>query len=161
MLLSILLSFFLLNKTFLQFFLFTKRTTVFWDLSLSDLPNLWQACISWLSTKTSMSAKTDISDSSKASSETDSGIPLNIALFRRPYCAKELWSDSYFEDHSSNRSHQLLNFSFSSCRFLVTTSLRLMISSMRELIRFTIFYSMLFIWSWLFMTGSCFFSLVL
>ena len=97
LLLSKLITVFFLSKAFLQFFLFTTCTIVFWDLSLSGLPNLWQASISWLSTKTSISAKTGITDSSKTSSETDSGIPLNIALFRRTYCAKGLWSDSYFE----------------------------------------------------------------
>ena len=80
MLLSILLSFFLINKTFLQIFLFTKRTIVFWDLSLSGLPNLWQTSISWISTKTSISAKTDITDSSKTSSETNSEISLHCYI---------------------------------------------------------------------------------
>ena len=117
LLLSILLSFFWLNKTFLQFFLFTKHTIAFWDLSLSGLPNLWQASISWLSTNTSISDKTDITDSSKTSSETDSGIPLSITLFCQLNCAKALWSDSCFEHRFSNRSHLCLNFSFSSCRF--------------------------------------------
>ena len=149
------------NKNFLQFFLFTNRTVVFFDLSLSGLPNLWQVSISWLSTETSISAKSNIADSSKTSSETDSGIPLKTMLFRRPYCAKALWPDSYFEHRFYNRSHLCLNFSFSSCRFLMTISLRLMISSLRELIQLTILPSMLFIWSWLFMTGSCFFPLVL
>ena len=134
---SILLRFFLLNKTFLQFFLFTNCAIVFCDLSLSGLLNLWQASICWLSTEAPISAKTDISDSSKTSSETDSGIPLKTMLFRRPYCAKALWSDSYFEHCFSNHSHLCLNFSFSSCRFLMAISLRLMISSLRELIRLT------------------------
>ena len=92
---SILLSFFLLNKTFLHFFLFTKCTIVFWDLSLSGLPNLWQASIPSLLTKTSVSAKTGITYSSKISSETDSGIPLDTTLFRQPYCAKALWPNKH------------------------------------------------------------------
>ena len=74
--------FFLLNKTFLQFFKFTKCTIVFWNLSLSGLTTLLQTSISWLSIKTSTSVKTDITDSSKTSSEIDSGIPLKTSLFR-------------------------------------------------------------------------------
>ena len=114
---SILLSFFLLHKTFL--FFVHKTHNCFLRIT-SGLPNLWQALISWLSTKTS-SAKTDITDFSKTSSETNSGIPLKTTLFRWPYCAKTLWFDLYFEHRFSSCSHLYLNFSFSSCRFLMTS----------------------------------------
>ena len=148
------------NKNFLQFFLFTNRTVVFFDLSLSGLPNLWQVSISWLSTETSISAKSNIADSSKTSSETDSGIPLKTMLFRRPYCAKALWPDSYFEHRFYNRSHLCLNFSFSSCRFLMTISLRLMISSLRGLIRLTIFSVRIHVTNYAFFTWMFFYAIM-
>ena len=56
-------NFFIVTENFLAVFQFTKHTIVFWNLSLSYLPNLWQATVSWLSTNTSISAKTDITDS--------------------------------------------------------------------------------------------------
>ena len=50
---------------------------------------------------------------------------------------------------------------FSSCRFLMAVPLKLKMSSLRKLIRLTILTSTFFIWSWLFMTSCCFFPLVL
>ena len=82
-------------------------------------------------------------------------------LFRRPYCVKALWSDSYFQHRLANHSHQRLNFLFSSCRFLMTISLRLMISSLRELIRLIncivlhALHLVLVIHDWLLLFSSC------
>ena len=55
-----------------------NRAIVFFDFSLSALPNLRRDSISWCSTNTSISAKTDITDFDL---ETKSGKPLTTILF--------------------------------------------------------------------------------
>ena len=55
-----------------------NRAIVFFDFSLSTLPNLRRDSMSWCSTNTSISAKTDITDFDP---ETKSGKPLRTTLF--------------------------------------------------------------------------------
>ena len=56
--------FFLLTNIFLKVFQFIKCTMVFWEFRLSGLPNLWQASVLLPWTKTSISTKADITNSS-------------------------------------------------------------------------------------------------
>ena len=68
--------------TCLQFFLFTKCTMAFQEFGLSDLLNLWQVLISLTSiSQNGKSVKTDVTDYSCLSFETDPGIQLNTKFF--------------------------------------------------------------------------------
>ena len=96
--------FFLLAKTFSQFFLLTNLTMVFCVLEVG-FPIRWHASISLGSTCTSMSDKTDMTVLSKLLSGTFSGIPLKTTLFRLPYWAKSLWFDSSMATLFSSFSH--------------------------------------------------------
>ena len=147
----------------LQFYWFRNRAIVFFDFCLSALPSLWKDSISWRSTYTSISPKTDITYSSNVSSKTESGIPFRITLLRRPYCAKALLSDSYFVQRLSSFSYFCRGFSFVFRRFLITISFRFKISFFREFILLYILLSISFICeSWFILTtNSCFFPRVL
>ena len=122
--------FFLLAKTFSQFFLLTNLTMVFCVLEVG-FPIRWHASISLGSTCTSMSDKTDMTVLSKLLSGTFSGIPLKTTLFRLPYWAKSLWFDSSMATLFSSFSHFSFSLAFSSYKFLITMSFRLMISFFR------------------------------
>ena len=97
------------------------------------LPMRWHASISLGSTCISMSDKTDMTVLSKLLSGTFSGIPLKFALLRLPYLGKSLWFDSSMATLFSSFSDFLFSLAFSSCKFLITMSFRLMISSFRLL----------------------------
>ena len=137
-----------------------NRAIVFFDFSLSALPNLRRDSMSWCSTNTSVSAKTDITDFNL---ETKSGKPLRTTSFWQPYCPKALWSDSYFAQCLWSRSHFYRSFSFSFCRFLITIYFRFKISSFKKFILLSILFSIYLICeSWFILTtSSCFFRLVL
>ena len=150
---------FLLDKTFLQFLLFTNCTIFFFYFCLPALQNPWQTFVSWPFTYTSISAKTDITDSFNVSSETGSGMPFRITLFQQLYCAKALCSDLYFAQWLSSCSNFYLNFSLPFWRFLRRISFRFKLLSFREFILLGILFSISFICeSWFILTTSCCFS---
>ena len=161
LLLSIQLIFLLLKKTFLQFFSSL-------NIQLFSGTYLYHICQTYdkplyldFQLIHQYQPKLILLILSKTSSETDSGIPLSITLFLQPYCAKALWSDSYFEHHFSNRIHLCLNFSISSYRFLIKISLRLMyyfifegVNSINYIVLHAL-YLALVICDWLLLLSSC------
>ena len=109
-------SFFLLAKTFSQFFMLTNLTMVFCVLEVG-FPIRRHTSISLGSTCTSMSSKTDMTVLSKLLSGTFSGIPLKTTLFRLPYWAKSLWFDSSMATLFSSFSHFSFSLAFNPANF--------------------------------------------
>lgn len=131
-------AFFLLDKTFLQFLLFTNWTNVFFDFCLP-------ASVSWPSTYIPILAKSDNADPSNVSSETKSEISFRITLFQQPCCAKALWSDLYVVQRLPTCSHFRLNFSSTFWWSLITISFRFKNLSFRESILLVILFYISFI----------------
>ena len=113
------------------------------------LPIWWHASISLGSTYTSMSNKTDMAVLSKLLSDTFSGIPLKTIILHLPYWAKLLWFDSSMATLFSRFSNFTFSLAFSSYKFLITMSFRLMISSFRLLMLWIMDFSNLSSESWL------------
>ena len=136
----------MLDKTFLQFLLFTNCTIAFFFFFLPALQNLRQNSVSWHSTYTSISANTDITDSFNVSSETGSGMPLGITLFQQLYCARALCSDLYFAQWLSSCSNLYLLFSLPFWRFLRRISFRFKLLSFRSLYYLVYCFPYLHLW---------------
>ena len=119
------------------------------------LPIWWHASISLGSTYTSMSNKTDMAVLSKLLSDTFSGIHPKTILLHLPYWAKSLWFDSSMATLFSSFSNFTFSLAFSSYKFLITMSFRLMISSFRLLMLWIMDFSNLSSESWL-ISALCF-----
>ena len=85
--------------------------------------------------------KTDMTVRSKLLSGTFSGILLKTTSLPLLYWAKLLWVDSSMATLFSSFSHFNFSLAFSSCRFLITVPFRLMISSFRPVMLWTMDYS--------------------
>lgn len=141
--------FFLLTNTFLQSFLFTKLTMVFWSFCLSKLPRLQQALKCYLLDK--------YQDQLKLISPTHPVKPLKMTLDFHS-------GQSCFVDQSimiklilCTSTLQLftpISQSFLSWRFLMTISLRLIILLLSTLTS-TVWTSTFFIWFSSFMISFC------
>ena len=123
----------LFNRAFLLFPV-QKMYYCFFDLLLSGFPILWHASTSLGKTLTSMSESTEITVSSKSLSERCAAIPETTILFLLSYCSNALTEDSLDMTSFSSLLHFSYNFLFSSCSLFITTSLSLIISSLRQLI---------------------------
>ena len=130
-----------------------KQTIVFFELPF-DLPILWQASMPRSSTSISMDFMILITEHSSSLSPIESGIPDASMLLRLPYCSKWL---SLF----SRTSTLLLNFAFSSYKFLIITSLRLISSSSRLENQSNNFVSKFAIATDILFSSSCFLVLIL
>ena len=103
------------------------------------------------------SAKTDITSSSRKSSETESGIPIRIMLLQPPSCAPKHYGQTYTSHNVSPIPHSS-KFPLSLWRFLITISFIFEISSFKEFMLLTILFSITFIFqsSFILLTSFCF-----
>ena len=113
-------------KNFLQYFLFTKRISVFSDLFLSGCPIVWQVSTSFTVNWTSILDRMAVTGSSMSSSLTLLGIPDQMRFFLWLYYSRSSIEDCRISTLFSKQSHFVHNRALSSWSLLTPTSLKLL-----------------------------------